>query len=103
MVKIIKQQNISIRQACNFYNVRKTALQRWLKNSSIKKTRDKPPSKIHDDLLLKNIEQHSDDYMYKRAQCFKCRKTCINTALKRLGISQLKDIETSKGLSDKNS
>ena len=94
---------MSIRQAFTFYNVSKTALQRWLKDSSIKKTRDKPLSKIHDDLLLKNIEQHLDDYLYKRAQCFKCRKTCINTALKRLGISQIKDLETSKGLSDKKS
>ncbi len=103
MIKSIKQQDMSIRQACTFYNISKTTLQRWLKNSSIKQTRDKPPTKIHDDLLLKDIEQHPDDYLYERAQRFNCSKTGIHTALKRLGISQKKDLGTSKSLSDQKS
>ena len=51
VIKSIKQKNMSIRQACTFYNISKTTLQRWLKNSSIKQTRSKLPTKIHDELL----------------------------------------------------
>ena len=103
VIKSVKQQGTSIRQACAFYNVSKTALQRWLKNPSIKQTRDKSPTKIQDDLLLKDVEQHPDDYLYERARRFNCSKTGIFNALKRLGISQKKDLRTSKSVSDKKS
>ena len=103
MIKSVKQNDMTIRQACVFYNVSKTALQRWLKNSSIKPTRDKPPSKIHDELLLKDVEQHPDDYLYEPVQRFNCSKTGMHTALKRLGISQKKDTGASKSLSDQKS
>ena len=38
VIKSVQNKDMSIRQACIFYNVSKTALQRWLKNPSIKKT-----------------------------------------------------------------
>ncbi|WP_413521020.1 IS630 transposase-related protein [Psychrobacter glacincola] len=103
VIKIVKNKDMSIRQACTFYNVSKTALQRWLKNPSIKQTRDKSPTKIQDDLLLKDVEQHPDDYLYERARRFNCSKTGMYTALKRLGISQKKDLGASKIVSDKKS
>ena len=53
VIKSVKQSDMSIRQACTFYNISKTALQRWLKDSSIKQTRDKPPTKILNEALLK--------------------------------------------------
>ncbi|MFZ3142993.1 IS630 transposase-related protein [Psychrobacter glacincola] len=86
VVKNIKQKDMSIRQACVFYNISKTTLQRWLKDPSIKLTRNKPPSKIPNEALLKDIEQYPDDYMYERAQRFNCSKSGIEAALKRLGI-----------------
>ena len=43
VIKSVKNKDMSIRQACTFYNVSKTALQRWLKDSSIEKTRSEPP------------------------------------------------------------
>lgn len=94
---------MSIRQACTFYNISKTTLQRWLKNPSIKQTRDKPPSKIPNEALLKDVEQYPDDYMYERANRLGCSKSGIESALKRLGISQKKDIGTSKSLLSKES
>ena len=45
VIKSVENKDISIRQACTFYNVSKTALQRWLKNPNIKQTRDKSPTK----------------------------------------------------------
>ena len=97
VIKSVKNKDMSIRQACTFYNVSKTALQRWLKDSSIKQTRDKPPTKA----LLKDVEQYPDDYLYERARRFNCSKTGIFNALKRLGISQKKDLRTSKSMPDK--
>lgn len=63
---------MSIRQACTFYNVSKTALRRWLKDSSITQTRDKPPTTILNEALLKDVEQYPDGYLYKRASRFNC-------------------------------
>ena len=103
VVKNVKQKDMSIRQACVFYNISKTTLQRWLKDPSIKLTRNKPPSKIPNEALLKDVEQHPDDYMYERAQRFGCSKSGIEAALKRLGISQKKDLRASKSLPHKES
>ena len=52
---------------------------------------------------IKDVERHPDDYMYERAQRFGCSKSGIEAALKRLGISQKKDLRTSKILSNKKS
>ncbi len=87
---------MSIRQAYTFYNISKTTLQRWLKNPSIKQTQDKPPSKIPNEALLKDVEQYPDDYMYERANRLGCSKSGIESALKRLGISQKKTLEHPK-------
>ena len=94
---------MSIRKACAFYGISKATLQNWLKDPSIKLTRNKPPSKIPNDVLLKDVEQYPDYYMYERAQRLNCSKSGIEIALKRLGVSQKKDLRTSKSLSDKKS
>ena len=99
MIKSVENKDMSIRQACTFYNISKTTLQRWLKNQVIKQTRDKLPNK----LLLKDVAQYSDDYMYERAQRLGCSKSGIEIALKRLGISQKKDLGTSKNVSNEKS
>ena len=103
VIKSVKNKDMSIRKACTFYNVSKTALQRWLKDSSIKQTRDKPPNKIPNEALLKDVEQYPDYYLYERARRFDCSKTGMHTALKRLGISQKKDLRASKSVPDKKS
>ena len=103
VIKSVKNKDMSIREACIFYNISKTALQHWLKNPSIKQTRNKPPSKIPNDVLLKDVEQYPDDYMYERAQRLNCSKSGIEIPLKRLSISQKKDLRTSKSMSNQKS
>ena len=103
VIKSVKNKDMSIRQACTFYNVSKTALQRWLKTPSIKQTRDKSPTKIPNDALLEDVKQHPDDYLYERARRFKCSKTGMHTALKRIGISQKKDLRASNSVPNKKS
>ena len=75
------KQGMSIRQACAFYNISKPMLQNWLKDPSIQLTCNKPPSKIPNDVLLKDVEQYPNDYMYERAQHFNCSKSGIEAAL----------------------
>ncbi|WP_274904599.1 IS630 transposase-related protein [Psychrobacter sp. DAB_AL62B] len=65
VIKSVK--DMSIRQACTFYDISKTTLQRWLKNPNIKQSRDKALSKIPIEALLQDVAQYPDDYMYERA------------------------------------
>ena len=90
VMKSIKNKDMSIHQACTFYSISKTKLQRWLKNPSIKQNRNKPPSKIPNKALLKDVAQYPDDYIYERPLRLGCSKSGIEIALKRLGISQKK-------------
>ena len=53
-----------------------------------KTNRNKAPTKIAGDALLRDVKQYPDDYMYERAQRFGCSKSGIESALKRLGIRQ---------------
>ena len=103
VIKSVKNKDMTIREACTFYSISKTALQRWLKNPAIKQSRDKAPSKIPNETLLQDVAQYPDDYMYERAQRLGCSKSGIEIALKRLGISQKKDLRTSKSVSDQKS
>ena len=103
VLKSVEKQGMSIRQACAFYDISKATLQNWLKDPSIKLTRNKTPSKISNEALLKDVEQHPDDYMYERAQRFGCSNSGIEAALKRLGISKKKDLGASKSLPLKKS
>lgn len=57
VIRNINQQDMSIRQACVFYNISKSTLQRWRKDPSIKATRNKEPTNIPDDAWLKDVEQ----------------------------------------------
>ncbi|WP_227677680.1 transposase [Psychrobacter sp. H8-1] len=55
VIKSVKNKDMTIREACTFYDVSKTALQRWLKNPTIKQSRDKAPSKIPNEDFFKTL------------------------------------------------
>ena len=90
-------------QAAEFYNLSPTTIQNWKRRVHSKTTRQTKPYKILDDVLLNDVKEHPDDYQYERARRLNCSKTGIYHALKRLGISQKKDLGTSKSVSDKKS
>ena len=81
VIKSVKDKNMNIRQACTFYDI----------------------SKIPSEALLKDVARYPDDYMYERVQRLSCSKSGIDIALKRLGISQKKDLSASKSVPDKKS
>ena len=103
VIKNIKQKDMSIRQACTFYNISKSTLQRWLIDPSIQTTRVKTPTSIPNEALLQDVNQYPDDYLYERARRLNCSKSGIGYALKRLNIRQKKDLSTSKSVSNKKS
>ena len=103
VIKNIEQKDMSIRQACTFYNISKSTLQRWLIDPSIQTTRVKTPSSIPNEALLQDVNQYPDDYLYGRARRLNCSKSGIGYALKRLNISQKKDLSTSKSVFNKKS
>ena len=94
---------MTIREASLFYGLSTSTIHSWQQSLVPKTTRNKAPTKISNEALLKDVEQHPDDYMYERAQRLGCSKSGIEAALKRLSISQKKDLRASKSLSDQNS
>lgn len=96
-------EGMTFAEAAEFYNLSPTTIQNWKRRVHSKTTRQTKPYKIPDDVLLNDVKEHPDAYQYERARRLNCSKTGIYHALKRLGISQKKDIRTSKSLPNKKS
>ena len=94
---------MTIREAALFYGLSTSTIHSWQQNLAPKTTRNKAPTKIPDDALIEDVRKYPDDYNYERARRLNCSKTGIFNALKRLGISQKKDLRTSKSVSNKKS
>ena len=92
---------MTIREAALFYGLSTSTIHSWQQNLAPKTTRNKAPTKIPDDALIEDVKKYPDDYNYERARRLNCSKTGIFNALKRLGISQKKDLRTSKSMPDK--
>ena len=90
-------------QAAEFYSLSPTTIQNWKRRVHSKTTRQTKPYKIPDNVLLNDVKEYPDDYQYERARRLNCSKTGIYHALKCLGISQKKDLGTSKSVSDRKS
>ena len=103
--KVLKSldEGMTFAGAAEFYNLSLTTIQNWKRRVHSKTTRQTKPYKIPDDVLLNDVKEHPDDYQYERARRLNCSKTGIYHALKRLGISQKKDLRTSKSMSDQKS
>lgn len=94
---------MTIREAALFYRLSTSTIHSWQQNLVPKTTRNKAPTKIPDDTLIEDVQRYPDDYNYERAHRLNCSKTGIFHALKRLGISQKKDLGTSKSVPNKKS
>ena len=102
ILKSIKEDGLSYRKAAKFYGVSTRTIQDWEVNLEPKRTRNKAPEKIANERLLKDVEDNPSDYQYERARRLGCSASGIGHALKRLGISQKKDFNASKSMSDKD-
>lgn len=95
--------DMTIREAALFYGLSTSTIHSWQQNLLPKTTRNKAPTKIPDDALIEDVKIYPDNYNHERARRLNCSKTGIFNALKRLGISQKKDLGTPKSVSDKKS
>ena len=94
---------MTMREASLFYGLSTSTIHSWQQNLAPKTKRNKAPTKIPDDTLIEDVKRYPDDYNYERARRLNCSQTCIFNALKRLDISQKKDLGTSKSVPDKKS
>ena len=94
---------MTVRDAALFYRLSTSTIHSWQQNLVPRNTRNKAPTKIPDDALIEDVKRYPDDYNYERARRLNCSQTGIFNALKRLGISQKKDLRTSKSVSEKKS
>ena len=94
---------MTILEAALFYGLSTSTIHSWQQNLAPKTTRNKAPTKIPDDALIEDVNIYPDYYNYERARRLNCSKTGIFNALKRLDISQKKDLGTSKSVPDKKS
>lgn len=91
------EQGMTFQEAAEKFELSPTTIQRWKKRLEPKTTHDYKPRKIHDDLILQDVQDHPYDYQFERAIRLGCSKSGIQKALKRLGISAKKSLKkTSK-------
>lgn len=84
------EQGMTFQEAAEKFELSPTTIQRWKKRLEPKTTHDYRPRKIHDELILKDVEDHPDDYQFQRAERLGCSKSGIQKAMKRLTINQKK-------------
>ena len=94
---------MTILEASPFYGLSTSTIHSLQQKLAPKTKRNKPATKIPDEVLIEDVKIYPDDYNYERAHRLNYSKMGIFNAIKRLGISQKKDIGTSKSLSDQKS
>jgi transposase len=75
------------------YKLSRTTILKWKKDIS-RKLRIAKPTKIDNEKLKEDVALYPDDYQYERAVRFSCSQRAIGIALKRIGISQKKDLNS---------
>lgn len=96
MMLVKEEEKLSIRGIAKRYGISPNTIYRWLKKLEPKKERKERATKIDMKGLEADVKKHPDLYQYERGEKFKVRQSTICYALKRLGISYKKNLQTSK-------
>jgi len=91
-----EKQMLTFQQTSEHFDIGIRTLFRWSKNITPCLTRNKPPTKVDTDKLLKDIEKYPDDYQWERAKRLNVGQPAIHYALKRLKITYKKNTKTSE-------
>ena len=59
------KDGMMIREAASFYQLSTSSIHSWQQSLAPKTNRNKAPNKISNDVLLKDVEQHPDNYTYE--------------------------------------
>lgn len=87
-----ERDNLSYEQTSKLFGVSKRTLFRWKDRLPPKLKRNKPATKIDMVALEKDVQQYPDAYQFERAERLGVSKSCIFYALKRLKITNKKNI-----------
>lgn len=98
VLKIRKEEKVSVRKLSKRFGISTTTVMNWIANPVVNKTRDKPATKIDMEALKEDVAKRPDAYLMERAKTFNVSPSCIFYALKRLGIVYKKNTTTSKGM-----
>ena len=97
VLSIKEKEGLSFSQAATRFGVSVNSIFLWSKSIEPKRKRNKPPIKIQNDLLLEDIKNYPDAYIYERAKRLGVSTPGIHSALKRLNITYKKNSQSSQG------
>jgi transposase len=97
VLAIKAQENLSFEEAARRFGVGKASLSRWSGRLEPRRTRVKPPLKIKDEALRRDVELYPDAYQHERAARLGASQQGVCDALKRLKISVKKNAVASEG------
>lgn len=75
------------------FNISTKTMLSWKKDIN-RKPKVAKPTKIDNDKLREDVALYPDDYQHERAVRFNCTQRAIGIALKRIGITQKKDLKS---------
>lgn len=91
VLSIKEREQLSFEAIAERFEVGKASVLRWSKDIEVRRSRQKPATKIDMEKLKQDVEQYPEAYQYERAQRFGVSQRGIGYALKRLRISRKKN------------
>jgi len=92
------REGLSFAKTAKRFGVSVNSLFLWSKNLEPKRTKNKPSLKIDPEALLEDIKKNPDAYNYERAKRFNVSAPAIFYAMKRLGFTYKKNIQSPKSM-----
>lgn len=89
-------ENLSVAEVGRRFKVSDRTIFRWMNRIEPMTTRNKPATKIDMSSLAEDVKKHPDLFQYERAAKFGVSQSCISYALKRLDITNKKNVVSSK-------
>ncbi|CAM4060937.1 IS630 transposase-related protein [Xenorhabdus thuongxuanensis] len=89
------KHSLTFEQTSAHFEISIRTLFRWSHKIEPCMTRDKPPIKIPDEVLIADVQNFPDDYQWERAKRLGVSQSSIHYALKRLRLTLKKNLKTS--------
>ncbi|WFQ78192.1 MULTISPECIES: IS630 transposase-related protein [Xenorhabdus] len=89
------KHSLTFEQTSAHFEISIRTLFRWSHKIEPCMTRDKPPMKIPDEVLIADVQNFPDDYQWERAKRLGVSQSAIHYALKRLRLTHKKNLKTS--------
>jgi transposase len=96
VLRLKEKEKLSNEEAGKRFGIPRNTVQRWTKKLEPKGTTSKTWVSIDPEKLLADVKEYPDAYHYERANRLGASDSGICDALKRLGITRKKNVETSE-------